>query len=881
MHISKIELENIKSHVSSTYEFSCGTTAISGENGAGKTTIIEAIAWAMFDLLEYKKEDFVRRGAKKGSVTVSFFSGLDEREYVVYRDTGTGYHVMDPRLQTRVAVKKEEVFRFLWQHLVLEPGTDLRSLFRQAIGVPQGTFTAIFLEGATERKIAFDRLLKVEEYRLAAEKLRETGRHLDVSVACSRENIARSEGELSRSAVVEQEHKSYSERSKTLSDEITALGRDLAGKQSLVKELDAKEQRASALQAALTRLKAELEKAELILDQRDQSVKQAAEASARIDQVRTRSIRHLAVLGRLGEMERERHERDRFRTQLAAIEAAIVNVNADQRRLSRDLETVQNAHRDIESLRPKAARQQDLEKTLPDFRERLAPANAFRAQIKSLDDRLERLREEYKTNHDTLTKAERKASAAAHLAALEQRDRELLRDLANLRASLDRDEKFQREIKNGLCPILSQVCLNLKEGETLETFVASQFTGLRSQIATVEGQHLKVIGDLNLARDAAGRAAALESYRRREQEMKDEGTRYNAEKTDLEKQLEVLIAAEPELAALESELKALEDPAAQIRFLKKETRREMEFREALSKTESNFERLESERRLMVEQMEAYKDLDEQWATLTSERDATVEAHRVLLANEAAAGSLQERQAELERAKADLSSIALKAAAAERELADAGADYDREAHTAEKAALLIAEKLFVQTSSRLEAAKLREEQLAAELARFAELKTALAREYREKERLEKVAEATSFIRDTLKEAAPRVARNYVYHVSIEAAQMYRQITGNAECTLRWAEDYSINLEEDGYERPFQSLSGGEQMAAALSVRLAWLKQLTDIRIAFFDEPTTNLDAERRENLAMHISRITHFDQLFVVSHDETFDNFVDHVIAVGG
>src|SRR5476649_1530121 len=191
MHISKIELENIKSHVSSTYEFIRGTTAITGENGAGKTTIIEAIAWVLFDLLEYKKDEFLRRGAKKGSVRVTFESGLDEREYVVYRDTGAGYHVTDPRLETRIADKKEEVFRFLWQHLGLEPGTDLRSLFKQAIGVPQGTFTAIFLEGATERKVAFDRLLKVEEYRQAAEKLRETSRFIDASIAAVREGIAR------------------------------------------------------------------------------------------------------------------------------------------------------------------------------------------------------------------------------------------------------------------------------------------------------------------------------------------------------------------------------------------------------------------------------------------------------------------------------------------------------------------------------------------------------------------------------------------------------------------------------------------------------------------------------------------------------------------
>ncbi len=154
------------------------------------------------------------------------------------------------------------------------------------------------------------------------------------------------------------------------------------------------------------------------------------------------------------------------------------------------------------------------------------------------------------------------------------------------------------------------------------------------------------------------------------------------------------------------------------------------------------------------------------------------------------------------------------------------------------------------------------------------------EFKEKERLEKVGEATTFIRDILKAAAPLVARNYVHHISLEANQMFREVTGNAERTLKWAVDYGILLEEDGYDRPFSNLSGGEQMAAALSVRLALLKQLSDIRIAFFDEPTTNMDAERRENLAMEIGKIRHFDQLFVISHDDTFEGYLDHEIRIG-
>ena len=176
MHITRVELENIKSHENFAQSFERGTTAITGENGAGKTTIIEAIAWTLFDLLDYKKEEFIRRGTKKGIARVTFESSKDEREYTVYRDTSAGYYIYDPRLKIRTHEKKEEVKRFLWEHLGVEVGTDLESLFRRAIGVPQGTFTAIFLETATERKKAFDKLLKVEEYRQGAEKLLDTAR---------------------------------------------------------------------------------------------------------------------------------------------------------------------------------------------------------------------------------------------------------------------------------------------------------------------------------------------------------------------------------------------------------------------------------------------------------------------------------------------------------------------------------------------------------------------------------------------------------------------------------------------------------------------------------------------------------------------------------
>ena len=98
-------------------------------------------------------------------------------------------------------------------------------------------------------------------------------------------------------------------------------------------------------------------------------------------------------------------------------------------------------------------------------------------------------------------------------------------------------------------------------------------------------------------------------------------------------------------------------------------------------------------------------------------------------------------------------------------------------------------------------------------------------------------------------------------------------------LRWTDDYEILLMTSGRERTFKQLSGGEQMAAALAVRLALLREVSAVDIAFFDEPTANLDDHRRDNLAEQILRVKGFSQLFVISHDDTFERDTDNVVRV--
>ena len=319
MHITKIELEDIKSHQASVFEFTRGTIAITGENGAGKTTLIEAVAWTLFDLLDYKKDDFVRRGARKGVVNVTFESGLDEREYRVYRDTGTGYYVYDPQLKTRIADKKEEVQRFLWQHLGVEAGTDFEALFRRAIGVPQGTFTAIFLETPTERKKAFDKLLKVEEYRQGAEKLKETANFIKNKLVETGNKIAFSEGKLADYERIENDFKKFTEQANELNKTLEAIEKEVAEKSESVKQFDETETKVNELKSAFDKLNTEKTKAEIILAQKENEKRQSEAAAAKIKAVEADYKTHIEALGKIKELERERGMREKLNTAIAKI----------------------------------------------------------------------------------------------------------------------------------------------------------------------------------------------------------------------------------------------------------------------------------------------------------------------------------------------------------------------------------------------------------------------------------------------------------------------------------------------------------------------------------------------------------------------------------
>lgn len=72
--IERVRLENFQSHVDTTLELSDGLNVIVGQSDSGKTAIIRAIRWALFN--QPRGTDFIHVGANFVRVTVTFSTGV-------------------------------------------------------------------------------------------------------------------------------------------------------------------------------------------------------------------------------------------------------------------------------------------------------------------------------------------------------------------------------------------------------------------------------------------------------------------------------------------------------------------------------------------------------------------------------------------------------------------------------------------------------------------------------------------------------------------------------------------------------------------------------------------------------------------------------------
>lgn len=1009
MHITRVELTNIKSYVHAIVSLRGGVTAIRGHNGAGKSTLLEAIGWALFDYLPYKQAQFVREGENSGKVTITFISPQDDCEYHVTRRCGSRaeWFIVNPLTGDRID-SNADVLDFLRGHMGIEGSIKLEDLFRSALGAPQGTLTADFLETPTNRKAKFDKLLQVEDYRKAADNLRDTASHLKDQVAQQDVRIAALEHDAEQLDEWRRERDSARDVERETARDLSAIASEIEQVEALLNRLRQAQtelaRREGAARVAETAHAAARQQLAQVTALRDES----RAAAQTLEETRADHEAHQRAERERAHAQRRSRERDELLQQRALAAQAHERASADTRNATDHLDRIALAERRIIELQTPLERQIALEAARDnarrdvqlhrDTREALAKAEKQRATLAHAIEEREREATEIETARPLATALDERRRRVEELQALaatrEQRERrriaigreradvaarrqtasaeherqrqnlrklEELRPLAEGLAEREREQQAadqalreiearlaelrrSRELSGaGNCPFLREPCKNIQQrgennlGAYFDRLIATEeqalvpargasaaavkqvgaarraaeFYGrldeyrthleqLAAQLAGCDtddqrlageleeiAQALTLAGDaaslddakrqLRLSQDADKLLATLPTVRKALDEHRARLRELTDELTTLHARQETLADAPTALQEAEAALAQLNDPRSELAGRRALADQRPEAEGRLAQAEAQRRAAEADLARIAESLAPYATLADEITALDAEIKRAAAGHTRYLQHERSAAQLADRERDLAAATAQEATKAEEARGAAAALAEAQRRFDaqalaeattranelrsRQGHLREK--LRQIEALLVALDS----------QITKGEATLAELERARA----ERTELTEMRAMLEQFRDTIKEAGPLVTQRLLGQISTQANAIFGEIMGDRAGELAWVNDYEIVLRRDGVDRTFALLSGGEQMAAALATRLALLRRLTGLDLAFFDEPTQNMDSERRSALAEQIRRVRGFDQLIVISHDDTFEQGLDSVI----
>lgn len=916
MEILSVALKNFKSHSDRRFLFQPGTNAICGENGAGKTSILEAIAWTLFNYRgSYRNEDLIRNGAGSAQAMVEFVSSRDGRTYVVKRCTTAGYTIFDPQLGESLEHKRieDEIMPWLRQHLGVAPGTDLGRLFANTVGVPQGTFTADFLQPPENRKKIFDAILKVEEYRQTNQQMLSLEKYARSEV----ENLERS---IAQYEEILQERQPLQQRQQLLSQEIQQDEATLQQLQTQLSSLHSQKAQLAARAQQIQQLAAKLQQLAVQIDSKQQAIellKQSVQQSAQAVQICTANRQsyqaYLQAEATLKQLDQQAKQRYALLKQREQQQQILAQQQTELTRLKLQIDRLAQATTELERLQPRVLEQEALEQQRDHVIEQLNQLQAYRLEQQNLSRQLDKFQTHQIKLKEAIDHLPALQSSIAQIAELEQKRDRLREQLSRIETATQFEAELRQLVTNGearrdhhqlnaetalttlrsmqqLVPLLATAAVEsaltaIQSGVDLNTDLLNALwrilADLSEQVSVskLQQQFYQVKTQLDTVYQQRSELSTLESKVAQQAHLQDEVTQLQNRLTQIKDILVTEAAWQQQRQQLISDLQQLADPRGRSQLLQ----RELQQYPTLSQQHSGIDRQHRATQETIAQLDTqltqFADLEEQIEQQKLLRQSHQDNYLVYVQHRNHANQLSQLEADLQAAI-----VSLQQFADHRQTVQT--DYEQLSEGFDLQQVQQVEALYHETRSQSDRINgglpqkrnlLNErEQRLLHLQTVAEKCDRAQHELAQKKRIFKFI---SFARKAYKEAGPRITERYVQSISREADRLLRELLNRPNVALEWTRDYEIIVQEGAHARRLINLSGGEQMCAALAVRLALLRVLADVDIAFFDEPTTNMDRPRRESLAEAIANIKSFRQLFVISHDDTFEKVTENVILV--
>ena len=984
MRIVSIHLKNIKSHRDTELTFAPGINVLSGANGSGKSTIFQAIGYALFGVsaqdFASRAERFLTIGTKRGEISVVFEPAQGE----LYRVTRT----VGPAGKWLLAKENEGAFE-VEEHasiqetelriaalLGLSGARSLADQFKLVIGPFQNDFLGPFvIRQPTKRQDAFDEILGIDAWR----KTFDGTKTLASTILAKIETLqAEAAGKMEQVAVLpakELELAGMRTNSEAKKAELQQRLADLERVTALLAVLDAQKETIESVQhgvqgleerassgkdhVATQQLLAEQSRsAAALLSAATEGKKCYDAAEERLKRLRGGEQQKLLLEKKLGELDKEQAG---IRTasgietrEMAELRAGI---EADAKRLAEEEKSLSHALAELKKTESAAGSAlAEVNRSLLLFRE--LPMHRIESTLPYLFVALDRMAvidaQSLERNRLLAGSGALKGEAgelASRQCLLEKIQGERS-ELSGRRLSL---VEGREKIGAGDCPFFHEPCKNLEAGDGVGVF-SSRIELLDAEMARLDQQaaalSVQVAAAQSAARELAGMeqvALELEQAGRERGALEQEfagnfsemapaalvgplegwlaasglagtlveelrGVQITPAGTPHERRAQlsaasdgwqrIVVSLEETLSA---RVKQAEQPVQECALKLAELsahgealagkKRELAAgREKVILREQAIEqhgrRLESVLEAIAAQkaeLAVHAGLDQAIKEATEELVRFQPARDSFIANQKSAEELEKRLETLGRYQARLQEIDGQLAAKREELKGLIAGYRPEQHDGAKVDRERLVSAVATLNAEISALADGATRLEGETAALGVVAGEIAKKLASIEELKEQGALVKFLRNQVfKNVSSQLSERFREEISFRADRIYRSICESDE-ELFWGENYQIVLKDmvegEIRERTDDQLSGGQMMSAVVALRLALL-QTIGARIAFFDEPTSNLDAERRENLAKAFRAIDvgqeevtehWYDQLFLVSHDVSFTEITDQTI----
>ena len=885
MILKKLKLTNFLSHTDTEITFpESGIVAFIGENGAGKTSVIEAITYALIGQSSKGKNDkLVQWGKKYAKVELEFKKGNDE--FKIEREI----HLRGQKSSTSAVVykKKKGDYRLFYQKNINKELPKLTGLTKKTFFyttlIKQGEIEGLITLPPSKRAEIFEELLDLKIYQIIVDKIGEL-----------RKFYEREKNSLS--LTIGDEDRELEVRLKSLNNELNRIN----------KILDEKKKEREVLYTQIKNLKEELKQKEKEKNQILTLEMEISRKRERLEQLKERkkeleekilNIDNLKI--RLKELEPEVEKLSRF-LELKEKFNRLESLKKDIHILKEKLSEIEKNREFIEKYREIYTEYMNKEKEIDKLNKELIQLSKLEGKLDNLEREKGKLE---KKASDTVKEAMDIAKELQNFKKI-YKTLELNPTLINqfIKNNEEDIKKLEEEIKS----VVSEKKLLKKEGENLRKQI--------EKIKTLEGkcptclrpmeEHTKeeILNELNseieekrrkwrelneLEKNLEKRVKDEKSIKNYLDEFKRKYEKYLDIKDEINKLNTEIFKVKRELSKkeeLENKLKVFKE------FIEKNKEIYHKFRNAetnLSKYDeddlkNSYKSLKSEFDLIYETI---KDIDKDGLEknikeLEKVKEEYIKIQNSISEEKSIISKIKNFNENIKGLKRDIENISKKLVKKDlllKEIEKLNRDLEK------------VEKKYNQLIEEISEDKVKLNSLENEIKILRE-KIEEIKEKREKfNKLEEKVRKANLIEEALgKNGVQRILRdNLLYELPKLINDAFQKFGFPFE-QVKFSDNFDIFLLASTSERndrlvDISSISGGQRVSLGLALRLALAKFLSSkSSFLILDEPTIHLDEQRKNelvNLLIKLKNESFIKQLIIVSHDTEIEDTADTIYYV--